>query len=227
MTADSALNMSPKGTTSRELSADALDRFLDRLGGTRDEAAGRYNRTRERVVQFFRWQGLGPAEDLADDVLTRVARRLSDGEDVANVAAYVLGVARLVALEAGRQAARERRAIEEYGRHSTAIAPAAARERSLACLDRCLAHLTDENRRHVLSYYAADERQRIRHRHDMAAELGIGPVALRNRMLRLRQRIERCVGACLKDDGARDGTAPTRTSDRRGSIGNSGGGDGA
>jgi DNA-directed RNA polymerase specialized sigma24 family protein len=198
-------------TRPRELTPERFDHLLDALSSNRDEAAERYVAARSRLVQFFRWERCDDAETLADDVVDRVARRLSEGEQIANLGGYFLGVARLVRLEARQRQARDGRLAPDIAEALQPDGPSDDHE-SLACLERCLARLPDARRGELLAYYTGDAGGRIAARRGLAAALGIGPVALRNRMLRLRQRLERCVNQCLTVPARRDGSGDRRTS---------------
>ena len=65
-----------------------------------------------------------------------------------------------------------------------------------ACFERCLAALPAETRTLVLDYYVDDRRAKIEHRRRLAVSLGLSESALRNRVQRVRNRLERCVDAC-------------------------------
>jgi len=72
------------------------------------------------------------------------------------------------------------------------------REAAVAALDGCLDQLGARARVLILDYYGADGAQRIRARQKLAGELGSSLNALRNRALRLRETLERCVRERLK-----------------------------
>jgi DNA-directed RNA polymerase specialized sigma24 family protein len=189
----------------RGLDPELFEGLLVRLSPNRGEAAHLYNRSRTRLVQFFEWERCDAPEDLADEVINRVARRIAEREDIANIAGYFLGVARLVALESRSRQAREGRALAEYARHiGDADRLEDSDERALECLDSCLSRLPSDRREHLLRYYSGQQAARIATRGRLAEALGIGPVALRNRMLRMRQSLENCVKACLAGRPARD-----------------------
>ncbi|MET0224835.1 MAG: hypothetical protein ABW187_00170, partial [Dokdonella sp.] len=71
-------------------------------------------------------------------------------------------------------------------------------EAAVTALDGCLDRLGERARTLMLSYYGADGAQRIRARQRLARELGSSLNALRNRALRLRETLERCVREQLK-----------------------------
>ncbi len=179
------------------LTAPAFERLLDALGADRAHAAEEYERLRERVVGLIRWWGSPRPEELADETLDRVARKLEEGAEVRKGAlgAYVRGVARMVFYESARRPAEEALPEEiDLG------APESdeEKERSLSCLDRCLEQLSAADRECVLRYYGHAEERKIDVRRALAGALGISPTALRIRTFRLRDRIERCVTRCLE-----------------------------
>ena len=68
----------------------------------------------------------------------------------------------------------------------------------LACFEKCLAALSVESRTLVLDYYVAERRAKIDNRRRLARALGLSEGALRNRVQRLRNRLERCVQTCTE-----------------------------
>jgi DNA-directed RNA polymerase specialized sigma24 family protein len=200
----------------RDLDRDLFEALLIRLSPSRSDAADLYNRLRTRLVHFFEWDRCNGPEDLADEVVNRVARRIAEGEEIANLPGYFLGVARLVALESRARETREKRVLAEYARHVGELdRREAADDRAVDCLDRYLERLSPDRREQLLRYYAGQQSARIAERARLAGALGIGPVALRNRMLRMRQRLETCVHGCLGEGTGRDASGGADTVDRR------------
>ena len=185
------------------LSREGFDRLLDVLDPDREAAGARYEDLRRRLVRFFTWRGGHAPEELADETLDRVARRVAEGEAIRadDPAVYVHGVARNVLREAW---ARQRAHPEPGGLDAQALAGTSAppdegaeRERRLACLESCVGRLPPETRGLVWRYYAEEKRAKIEGRRELAERLGIGIGALRIRMHRIRARLEGCVRGCL------------------------------
>lgn len=176
------------------LRREEFDALLARLDGDRDRAAAGYEALRERLLRYFDWEGSIEADALADEVLTRLARRIAAGEDVQNIYGYAAGIARLLSLE-HRRTVRKRDLIS---------LPAAgpAESGAATCLERCLEQLPKEGRTLILRYYDGDASARIRNRSILARELGVSLNSLRNRALRLRERLEKCLNDCLERDGS-------------------------
>lgn len=182
------------------LTRQAFDRLLESLGSERESAALAYERLRLRLVKFFAWERCAEPEDCADEALNRVARRLEQGEDIRQVEQFALGVARLVLLE---DRARARKFATITAEPVYVPSPAMETERALASLERCLDALSLEQRAFILEYYRGDGRSRSDRRRKMAGELGIDLNALRNRAMRLRERVEASVRADLAARTAR------------------------
>jgi DNA-directed RNA polymerase specialized sigma24 family protein len=181
------------------LQPEEFEGLLGALHPERSKAGDEYEKLRLRLVTFFRWEGCVAEEDWADEVINRVARRIGRGDRIESLTAFVSGVARLVAKEAGRKQSREAPGLVEMpAPESAPKAPEAEK-----CLDQCLGALDVGGRSLILKYYDGDASARIRTRQAMAAELGISLNSLRNRALRLRDRLELCVGRCLDRDISR------------------------
>lgn len=173
-----------------------FDLLLAALGPDREQAGVAHEELRIRLVKFFGWEGCLHPEDWAEEVLARVARKLESGEPIQNVTAYSVGVARLALKEALREQQRLRPLEGEF-----TAAPMEIPDTRLAdCLSRCLQELSPEGRTLILDYYQGDAAQRIRQRQTMAAALGISLNSLRNRALRLRERLEKCLMNCSGRD---------------------------
>jgi len=178
-----------------ELTPDALDGLLALLDTDRDRAADAYEQLRRRLARLLVWWGSPTPDEHVDETMNRVARKVAEGEQIvaSDPTAYFRGVARLVLQESRRAEQREDRAARAW--HGVREGPGETRERerASACLDRCLGNLTPETRGLLLDYYGDD---RIRGRHALANRLGVSAGALRVRVHRLREDLERCLTRC-------------------------------
>lgn len=188
---------SPRRARGWSLTATAFDRLLHALGSDRDRAAIEYERLHARVAGLLRWWGSPRAEELADQTLDRVARKLEEGVEIrpGSLGAYVRGVARMVFYESARRTEADPLPVEI---DISAPQTDGEQERSLRCLDRCLEQLSAADRECVLKYYGEGEERKIDARRRLAAGLGISPTALRLRTFRLRDRLEQCVTGCVE-----------------------------
>src|SRR5215831_11505831 len=81
------------------LSAEALARFLAGLDPNSDCAGEKYESLRLALMKFFDWRGAHFPEELADETINRVIRKIDEGQIVRDIPTYCHGVARLVLLE--------------------------------------------------------------------------------------------------------------------------------
>jgi DNA-directed RNA polymerase specialized sigma24 family protein len=183
---------------------ETFDRLLESLDADRERAAERYEDLRRTLVRFFEWRGAPFPDEHADDTFDRVARRLAEGIEIANVGGYTYSVAKLVLLETRKGPASRRAAVDVTSLvHAIPIDhDAGEKEARLTCLDGCLRGLPAEGRALIVEYYKDDKRGRIEARRALAARLGINADALANRAQRLRDKLQACVRACLDRSAA-------------------------
>jgi DNA-directed RNA polymerase specialized sigma24 family protein len=186
-----------------QLSRPAFERFLAQLDPDPSVAAGRYEGLRTKLARFFEWRGCAFPDELADETINRVIRRIDEGEAIRDISTYCHGVARLVLLESLKRDAKERLASEEFHR----TVPAAEDddlEQRVACLRRCLKELPVAQQVLVREYHHGEGAEKISRRKQLAARLGIGMNALRIRAFRLADRLQACVAGCVGRTGIRE-----------------------
>ena len=181
----------------KELGQQDFDRLLNWLDADRERAGLLYERIRWRLVTILASRGCTLAEELADETIDRVARRVADIEQIyiGDKAIYFLGVMNNVHHEYLRRPMAPRlvdrtEAVEE-------------REQIHVCLDNCLANLAPYSRQLIERYYAADKKAKIDLRKVIARELGIKPATLRLRALRIREKLQTCIDRCMNVSEAR------------------------
>lgn len=198
----------------RDWEAENFELLLEWLDRDRERAGARYEEIRRALVKIFASRGCGGPEDLADDTIRRVCRKVRSvapgyAGDPAN---YFYGVAQNVHLEYLRRERRRARRLKLVENHLRSGARERDTELEYRALELCLAELPEATRDFVLEYYREAGRARIERRKLLAERLGLGPVALRLRAFRVRAGLERCVRARL-EGGAEGGGGET---DRRG-----------
>ena len=174
------------------LHREAFDTLLTALHPDRRSASEEYERLRGRLVRFFEWQDALDPEQLADTSLDRLAMKLYRGEQILDLRNYLHGIARMVLREWRNQRQRRQMVVDRVARGMSEAAPEPENEELLQVLEQLLAELPAAQRILLLRYYSAPNHERqVALRLEMAAEIGISPNALRNRMLRLRMDLER------------------------------------
>jgi hypothetical protein len=208
-------NATEKPPSPAASASEAFHVLLERLAATGAGALG-YERLRRRLVAFFRFRFAAQAESLADQALDRLARRLSDGTAVDSLESYVLGIARLLVLEEENRQRKERLGAVEAMRNLELHRWDGESDQAIPALRVCLASLGEEGANFILNYYSADDgAARIERRQRMAAASGMTLNALRNRALRLRFSLEKCVRGRLQESlnspSSRDETSVSDT----------------
>lgn len=176
------------------LTKQSLAGFLSLLDEDPERAGERYETLRRKLVKFFEWRGSSTSDELADETLNRLVRKIDEGEAVRNFSAYIGGMARLVWLESVKERERERSAFEEL--HTSNHISSQTDAQRIECFELCLEELSSENRALILDYYRAEKSDKINLRRELAEKMGVPLNALRIRAHRIRLQIERCVGDC-------------------------------
>jgi DNA-directed RNA polymerase specialized sigma24 family protein len=178
-----------------EITQESFEALLAWLHPKREEAGHRYEEIRRRLIKIFACRGCCEPEDLADETINRVIKKLGEIQATytGDPARYFFGVANKVHLE--------------YLRRKPVPPPfppgddGDLLEREYSCLERCMDHLTPQNRKLVLQYYEEENRARIDSRKKLAEQLGIALNALRIRAHRIRVVLEDCVHECIGSEG--------------------------
>ncbi len=180
------------------LTATAFGKFLLCLDTNREKSGEKYLLLRRNLVRFFEGRGFSEAEEAADEVCNRLARKLDAGEEIENVNQYAYGVARYLVLELYKEQTRRQQALNKLPEDEFFPTERDETELRLECLNRCLCDLSAENRELILTYYQGDGREKIENRRVLAEKLGIPQNALRNRAVRLRDKLKILVVRNLK-----------------------------
>ena len=176
------------------LTRESFEALLAWLDDDPDAAARKYEQIRTRLIKIFVCRGCSEPEDLADETIDRVARRLRDIESTfaGEPARYFYGVANKIHLEYLRR------------KPPPPLPPPAPPdededqdERQYECLDRCLGKLTTNNRQMFVEYYREQGQAKIDQRKRLAEQFGYAMNALRIKVCRIRATLFECVQKCV------------------------------
>lgn len=194
-----------------KLSPAQFEKLLRGLDRDRERAGQKYEDLRLLLIRFFDWNACPGAEEHADETLNRVARRLEE-EDILDIAAFAWGVAKNIRREV---ASKSRRLIslDDLGDEGLPLRDNRDTEKELydqfekahrvACLRVCLSKLSKGDRDLFVSYHVpAGERSEARRELARVAGLSLG--ALRMKVIRLRQKLEKCTRRCVSSPRRRD-----------------------
>jgi RNA polymerase sigma factor (sigma-70 family) len=181
-----------------------FDTLVAWLSPDSEQAGAKYESIRQRLVTLFTWNGFSDAEDLADETIDRVTKKLPELVETftGDPALYFYGVAKKLLLERRRQ---------EYARDEWELIEPRSCENPqeaddsdsrLECLDRCLQKLPQKNRQLILQYYQEEKREKIDFRLKLAQGVGVEVKTLRVRMHRIRTILQKCIEKCLAERGS-------------------------
>jgi DNA-directed RNA polymerase specialized sigma24 family protein len=181
------------------LTPPAFRRLLSWLDEDANSEGQTYLETRRRLVAYFDRKDCSTPDELADETLNRVARRLEEEGAIESEtpAKYCYIVARFVFMEYLREARKGGQTLDDIRRYpsprSGGDEERAHKEKLLECLDRCIGELESSQRELILRYYVGKERVKIENRRSLAQALGITVNALSIRACRIRDKLEECV----------------------------------
>lgn len=186
-------------SSAQALTDTAFNQFLACLDADRERAGERYESIRQALVRLFDWRGAFDPLACADETLNRAMRKIGEGETIRDLPTYCQGVARFVLLETLRAQNQRQVSLDDAPAHKLATDTFIDDEDDARedCFQQCLRSLPTESRTLILQYYHDEGRAKINHRARLADELGIPLNALRNRVQRIRARLEECVAQCL------------------------------
>jgi DNA-directed RNA polymerase specialized sigma24 family protein len=177
---------------------DSFASLLAALGDNPSAAGQHYEHLRAKLIFFFTRKALEAPEDLADEVLDRLGRRLSEGLAILSVDAFALGMARHVAQE--QTAVRNRVEVVDptFFHNVPAVSTTSSEDERIVYLERCLRRLPSFDSQLLKGYYLTDGGSVIRARKNMAERLEISPGTLRQKVFLIRKRLLECVSARLE-----------------------------
>ena len=190
------------------LTPEAFEHLLEWLDEGVDSAGRKYLEMRQKLVAYFDRKNCLLPDDLADETLNRVARRIVEEGKIESdsPAKYCYITARFVFMEYLRSAEKNSVSFDEMPQHKKdkhlqtkeETDAGDIKEKMLGCLESCTEKLEDSKRKIILNYYYGEERVKIDNRRALAAKLGISVNALSIRACRIRNKLETCVGDCAK-----------------------------
>lgn len=183
----------PKDNSITEESFDVLLRWLD---DNRELAGQKYEKIRRSLIWVFMGRGCFEAEELADETIERVTRKmpqLIDGYD-GEPMPYFFGVADKIHHEWLRNQKKfEQVRFREIDNQDETDEI----EIEYDCLENCLATLAPEEHRLVVEYYREEKSAKIENRRELAEVFGLNANGLQVKMFRIRTRLKECVRNCV------------------------------
>jgi len=180
---------------------DNFEALLAWLDPDRERAGAKYEEIRHGLVNIFNWRGCSDSEDLADETISRVMKKVSEVAATykGDPALYFYGVAKRLLFEVNRRAQSKVEKITPEQLRDTLVAddPDDNSEEAYECLESCLQKLSASDRELILNYYQ-QEQHTIEYRRQLAQRHGLAPNNLRVKVYRIRAMLHECIQSCLK-----------------------------
>ena len=178
-----------------ELDKEALDELLSWLDPDPEKAGQKYEAIRARLVTLLIRRKCSAPEELADEIINRVAMKVPEIRDTykGDPASYFYGVEKYVFLEHHRKTQK----VEPFDdRLHNILRPEPTDELAYECMDSCMETLTPANRELVRRFF---EEASPEQRESFAKSLGITRNALGVRVFRLMQFLKKCFFKCMQE----------------------------
>jgi DNA-directed RNA polymerase specialized sigma24 family protein len=197
------MNSSLSRTQRSELTAEQFAQLLGWLAPNPERAGEKYEQIRRGLIKIFRCRGSAIPEELADETINRVARKVGEiaAGYVGEPAYYFYAVADKIYLEYLRTASAQLRPLP--AEIATKNHSSEEIELKYECLEECLDKLPRLSREIIHMYYGHDRagREKIDRRRELAERLRIGTSILWLKAHRIRQNLKKCVSQCFQSKG--------------------------
>lgn len=186
-----------------DVSEESFNRFLALLAPGPEEAAEAYFGLRSKLSMLFQMRGFPDPEGPADETLERLVKRVSEsGNEILDIRAYALGIAKKILLEHQRSTRKtvsfdSQRLDLQSSPEQSSIEHSDVQRRSEDCFRKCLGTLSPQTKELLLAYYSVGGKP-MKTRELLAQELGLSLNALRVKIHRERSSLNSCIRKCLK-----------------------------
>ena len=184
------------------VSESSFQSLLKWIDEGKDSAGERYLELYRRLVNYFDRKNCLNPNDLADETLNRVARRLEEEGKIESEtpAKYCYITAKFVFLETLRSKEKHNVAIDAVIENKLGgddSMDQSEKEIGFECLEQCAGKLEDANREIIFGYYYGEERIKIENRRMLAKKFELSINALSIRACRIREKLRICVKECV------------------------------
>jgi DNA-directed RNA polymerase specialized sigma24 family protein len=201
MTKQAAISGGTRASRQRQITAENFAALLAALGDTPQERGKQYETLRSKLIFFFSRRSLQFPEDLADEVLDRLAHRIAEGVEISSISAFALGIARYVAQEQSAKQPHLLALDELFWNNVPAHLTTQSEEEEIDRMEGCLKKLPRAEARLLEGYYLAHADNPMQARKNLANDLGISANTLRQRVFLARQSLRACMTAAERKKG--------------------------
>ena len=191
----------------RQPTKEEFDALLEWFSPQKERAGEDYERIRRGLIRFFRFRGCSDPDLLADETINRVSIKLPTFDLSTGVKKISIfyGFAFNIYREYLNQVSRRELQLDldypigsEHGDISAAY-DTSEQQNPGDCLEKCLAKLSESDRRMLIRYYSKEKSEKILMRKLLADELGIRPNTLHVKVHRLKKALKNCIERCERE----------------------------
>lgn len=182
---------------------ESFEKLLMSLHPDRERAGEKYELLRLKLVEYFQSRACLYAEELADETLNRLTKKVAEGEEIRDALRYCYGLARWVWVEHSRRPEVKQMSFDELPVTPFVLQDSLVRKEREACFQYCLRQLPARERELVVEYWDHEDRSHRDARKEMAERLQITLTALRIRVSRIKDELQACFSDCLERGAAK------------------------
>lgn len=179
----------------KDISQQNFEKLLAWLDSDREIAGQKYEKIRLRLITVFERRGCFIADELADETINRVIKKIKPLEKnyEGDPSLYFYAVGKNVLSEFFKKP------FPEDLSPNVPYQEDEVEEESevLKCLRNCLQTLTKEQHSFIINYYKKDKQEKIKERKRLAEERKATGESLRTKAFRIRIILQRCIERCL------------------------------
>lgn len=177
-----------------ELMPENFNDLLNWFSADREIAGEKYEEIRNGLIRFFYFKGCAEAEELADETINRVAKKLQVLDLSNNVKPINLfyGFASKIYLEYFN---RIKKSEIEFNPDLHSLPPSSENTRQ-KCLEHCLTKLPDNGGDLIVEYFTFEKAKKTEHRRQLAEKLQMEMGAFHTKIHRLKTILRQCIEKC-------------------------------
>lgn len=200
-TVKSQVSTDDKSGGSEQQQDKDVKRLLDHLDKDEMRAWEKYDWLHQRLMRIFDWKKCSDSDVLAAEALRRLGKKLAT-EQVNDLVAFAISIVKNMCLEAYRDQRRfvsvdelqhEISDLRDTRDYESRLISNIDKEMWLRRLRECLDLMDPSERRFVVAYYSAELEKDKHHRQRLAVDADLTSGALRTRVNRSRNELERCI----------------------------------
>lgn len=183
---------------------EGFEEILVWLDPDRERAGEMYVQLRHDLTKLFFWRGCSDPEGMTDEVFDRVEKKVAGVRPTyeGDPRLYFRAVANNLIKE-NLKKIKNQVPLDHVDLSTQETTESEDEDEAIAkeeCLQACLQELDRDKRELIRAYYAEQKQAKIDQRSKLAQDFGISLAALRVRVFRIRESLEKCIERCLENE---------------------------